>query len=289
MEIEINKDKLELKNLDKIINKKQNILKADIIDYYINVANIMLPHIKNRPFTMLHTPNGDRNKTFYQKQCPQNAPSFIETVTLESKTKNTIDWCLINNTQSLIYMANKSVYEMHVWHSKLPKIQNPSYVLIDIDPPENQFKNAVKIAHEFKNILDAININGFVKTSGGKGIHIYIPIKAVYTYTQTENFATNLCKIVEEKYPGIATTKRIIKDRNGKIYLDSLQNHAGKTIAAPYSIRIRDTINVSMPLLWENLNKDILPSDFTMQMALQMLKNGDIWQNIYKNKQILPI
>lgn len=280
-----------LKRLNKIYSEKDDIAKVEIIDYYIKIAPYLLPHIKNKPFSMIHFPEGVGGKNFYQKQCPVNAPEWLETIKLESSSeKGYITWCLINDAASIIYMANRSVIEMHTWFSRLPDLKKPDVAVIDLDPSGNTgFGEAIVIARAFRFLLKQLNIYAVPKTSGSRGIHIYIPIKPL-PFDEVQNFLNKLCGVVVATYPNLATTERIVKNRGDKIYLDAVQNASGKTIIAPYSLRVRVNLPVAAPLLWEELDNDNLKAaDFNIKNIFARLeKNGDLMKNFYAKAQTLP-
>lgn len=278
---------IELKNLNKFYDK--GITKAEVISYYIDIANYLLPHIINKPFSMIHFPDGVNGKNFYQKQCPKNAPSWLKTVKLKSETRGSIDWCLVNDLASIVYMASRSVIEMHTWFSRLPDLSKPDIAVIDLDPSGNTgFSEAQFIAKEFGTLLNQIGLYSVPKTTGSKGIHIYIPIKDA-SFDDVREFLERLCFIIESTYPKLATTERIVKRRENKIYLDWVQYGMGKTIAAPYSLRARPGLPVSTPLRWEELDKPIDPKEFNIYTILNRIKKeGDLFEGFYQRRQKLP-
>jgi len=286
----LDKLKVPLKNLDKLYTQKTKITKAEIINYYLKASHLILPHTKNKPFSMIHYPNGVEGDFFYQKECPKEAPDWLKTKAIPSSTRGEINWCLVNDLRSIVYMANRSVIEMHTWFSRLPNLKKADMAIIDLDPSGNAgFKEAVEIASAFGLILERINIFSVPMTSGGSGIHIRIPIKTS-SFAEIQTFLLKLCNIVSEAYPDIATTERIVDKRGDKIYLDAIQNAYGKTIIAPYSLRARESIPVATPLLWEELkDKNLKPENFTIKNIFERLeKIGDLFQDFYKKKQIIP-
>ncbi|MCL2522696.1 MAG: hypothetical protein FWE36_07565 [Erysipelotrichales bacterium] len=288
--INLNKLGIPLKNLDKSYTRKSIITKAEIIDYYIKANHLIQPHIKNKPFSMIHYPNGVGEDFFYQKECPKDAPFWLKTKAIPSSSKGEINWCLVNDLRSIIYMANRSVIEMHTWFSRLPNLKKADMAVIDLDPSgKSGFKEAIKIASAFGIILNKLNVFSVPMTSGGSGIHIRIPIKAL-PFSEIQDFLLKLCLIVTEAYPDIATTERIIDKRGDKVYLDAIQNAYGKTIIAPYSVRARESIPIATPLLWTELtNENLKPEDFTIKNIFKRLDSiGDLFQDFYKKKQLLP-
>src|SRR5690606_20095630 len=191
-----------------------------------------------------------------------------------------IAYLIGQNAASLIYMANLGCIEINPWNSRIGKLDYPDYGIIDLDPPEGvPFNKVIKIALEIKKVLDAMDISGYCKTSGSKGLHIFLPMGAKYGYDEVRNFIKLLCYIVQAKIPEIATMERQIKKRDGKIYLDYLQNRKGQTIASVYSVRPVPGAQVSAPLDWNELDKDISPSKFTIKnMPARIEKRGDLFK-----------
>ncbi len=281
-----------VKHLDKLYFPESQTTKADVLEYYIWAAPYILPHIKDKPFTMIHFPHGlsGDGKSFYQKQRPDGAPEWLDGVTLPSKARGQIDWCLVNDEASLAYMANRGVLEMHTWFSRLPDLSRADIAAIDLDPTGAVgFHEARVIARAFRALLTELHLQSFPKTSGGRGIHIYIPI-ALTPFEKIQEFLTPLCRIIKDAYPELATTERMIEKRGNRVYLDAVQVGGGKTLAAPYSLRVRPGAPVSAPLLWEELDDDrVKPADFNIvSIKARVEKYGDLMKDMYSIKQLLP-
>ncbi|MGY8914214.1 MAG: DNA ligase D [Flavobacteriales bacterium] len=278
--LEIDGIPVPITNVDKIYWPESGMTKYDLIDYYLEVSDVILPHLKDRPQSLHRHPNGIAEEGFYQKD-NESVPNWAETIALYSKSsERDIDYLLCQNTATLIYMANLGCIEINPWNSSIGKLEYPDYGIIDLDPPEGMpFKNVIKIALEFKKVLDAADIIGYCKTSGSKGLHIYLPMGAKYKYDEVRNFIKLLCFLVKEKVPEIATMERQIIKREGKIYLDYLQNRKGQTIASVYSVRPVKGAQVSTPLDWDELNTKINPAMFTIKnMPERLGKMGDLFQ-----------
>ena len=243
-----------LTNLDKIYFPEIGGTKAELIDYYIRMSPYILPYLKDRPFSMLHYPDGIHGKTFYQKQRPDDAPDWLQSVNLPSGEK-TIDWCLVNDLPSLIYMANRSCIETHAWFSRLPELNNPDVAIFDLDPSGNTgYKEAVAAALLVKTALDAYNLFSVPKLSGKTGVHVVVPIEPT-PFEKVREFLKKLCSSIENVQPSLFTTERIIAKRGDKVYLDAVQNGRGKTLPSPYSVRATPNANVSASVTWEELKK----------------------------------
>ena len=281
-----------LKNLDKPYDTEDggDATKGDIVDYYIRVAPYLLPHIIDKPFSMIHTPDGVRGgKVFYQKERPNNAPEQLKSVTIPSSKRGVINWCLVNDTTALVYMVSRSVIEMHTWFSRYPDLDKPDIAVIDLDPSgESGFAEAKVVAKTFGTLLAQLNIYGIPKTSGGKGMHICIPINPT-PYPQVQDFLHTLCHIVASTLPDITTLERSIQKRGSKVYLDAVQFGQGKTIAASYSLRAKKGLPVSTPLFWNELDNISNPTKLNLYNIFDRLsKVGDPMTDFYNKAQKLP-
>jgi len=281
-----------LKNLEKVYFPESGVSKADVLEYYLFAAPYILPHIKDKPFTMIHFPHGlgGDGKMFYQKQRPDNAPDWLHSVRLDSEKRGHIDWCLVNDEASLSYMVNRGVLEMHTWFSRLPDLDRADIAVIDLDPSgATGYPQARILAQAFHSLLDELKIKAFPKTSGGRGIHIAIPI-ALTPFNKIQEFLLSLCRIIAEAYPETATMERFIDKRGNRVYLDAVQNQAGKTIAAPYSLRVKRGAPVSAPLFWEELEDEFFtPADINItNIKSRIERYGDLTEGFYSIKQILP-
>jgi len=268
-----------ISNIDKIYWPESGLTKYDLIDYYLELSDYILPHLVDRPQSLHRHPNGIQEEGFYQKD-NESLPEWMKTKIIYSKSsERNIEYLLCQNTASLIYMANLGCIEINPWNSRVGSLDFPDYGIIDLDPPDGMdFQNVIRIAKEFKSVLDAADIEGFFKTSGSKGLHIFIPIGAKYSYEEVRNFIKLLCYYVSERLPKIATMERRIKNREGKIYLDYLQNRRGQTIASVYSVRPLKGAPVSMPIDWSELKNGLSPQKFNIQNAQNRLsKKKDLF------------
>jgi len=290
MDIHINGSALEIKNPDKIYFPDQGILKAEVIEYYIKIAPYILPHLIGRPFSMIFFPSGKRDDSFFQKQRPIDAPNFVASVRIPSERRGHINWCTVDNLETLVYFANKSVIEMHTWFSRRDSLDKPDIAVLDIDPSGNTgLKEAAAVANAFRAILDELKIYSVPKTSGSRGIHIFIPIVAQYTYEEIRKLLFFMCKVVLESYPSLCTDERTVIKRGDRIYLDAVQFGRGKTLALPYSLRCRPGAPVSTPLKWEEVNSSLDASDYNIRTIFERLdKIGDLMSDFYKRAQKLP-
>lgn len=274
---------LHLTNQDKIYFPEYAITKGEVINYYKAVAPYILPYLKNRPQSMNRFPNGRTGKSFYQKDIDTDkVPNWLQTVKVHSETNDKdLNYLLCNDEATLLFMANLGCIDFNPWNSKVQKLDYPDWMVIDIDPEKDDFKEVVEVALMVKQVMDEVNTKCYCKTSGASGLHVYIPLKAKYTYETVKIFAELIAREVQQRLPNTTTLERSIKKRNQKIYIDYLQNRKGQTLAAPYSIRPQKGATVSTPLEWEEVNETLHPSQFTIKNVLERLnKTGDLWRPV---------
>ena len=283
----INQAKLIIKNPQKIFWPEDNFTKADVMKYYADMWSYLSPHIHNRPVSLVRYPNGITGDFFYQKNIP-NPPPWVQTFPVQSDQRM-VNYGLINNLETLIWMVNLGCIEVHPWLSAVDSLDSPSYIIFDLDPMEPAvFNDAVRIALYIKSILDALSLKSFPKISGATGIHIYLPVKKIYTFTQTSSFVKKIGEIIIKSFPDLATNERKVTDRTGKVYIDHLQNLSGKTIASVYSLRPFPGAPASLPVYWEEL-PDVHPLMFNIRTAPKRVqKIGDLFKPLLSFVQELP-
>jgi bifunctional non-homologous end joining protein LigD len=282
--ISIDNNTLKLTNIFKPYWPRQNITKGDMLSYYRNISQWIIPHLVNRLQSLHRYPDGIEGKHFFHKDI-ESVPEWVNTFSLNSEGENkTIRYLLCQNEATLVYMANLGTIEINPWMSRIESLDNPDYMVIDLDPLNCPFKWVVKTALVTHEILQRIDTPHYVKTSGATGMHIYVPLGAIYTYEQSRQFALLICTLVNRRLPKHTSLERIPGNREGKVYLDYLQNIKGKTIVAPYSLRPIAFAPVSTPLLWEELNDDLTPDLFTIQNTKKRLElYGDLWKPLLED------
>lgn len=279
-DLKIGKTTLHLTNQNKIYFPDSGITKGEIVQYYNEVADLMLPYLKNRPQSMNRFPNGISASGFYQKDVDVNKiPSWLKTEKVYSESNDKyLDYLICNNKQTLLYMANLGCIDINPWNSTIKKIENPDWLVIDIDPEKDNFQEVIQTALTVKEVMDELEAECYCKTSGATGLHVYIPLGAKYNYDQVKILAELLAIEIQQRLPEITSLERTVKKRNHKIYVDYLQNRRGQTLAAPYSVRPVAGATVSTPLEWNEVNKKLHPSLFHIKNALQRFeKKGDLW------------
>jgi len=269
------------------------ITKGDLFEYYGEIAPAIVPHLKNRPFTMKRWREGLKGGSFFQKQAPKGMPSWIKTRQFRTWPREggsrLVDFPLVNDRETLLWMVQMHCIDMNAWYSQVDKPERPDYVVFDLDPPEsrNGFTQAIRVAHLVRKALERLELDSYVKTSGADGIHVLVPITRRSTYADTYEFAERLSRALEGENPGLVTTEWLKKKRRG-VLVDHRQNGHGKTIASPYSVRPKAGAPVSTPLHWEELGEKVRPRDFGMREALARVeKHGDLFEPVLQGGQAL--
>jgi bifunctional non-homologous end joining protein LigD len=278
-------EELEITHPDKPLWKNFTIQKIDYIHYLREVSPFMLPFLENRLLTVIRYPHGTFGEPFYQKNCPDYAPDFVQT-----HNEDNINYIVCNNLKTLIWLGNQLAMEFHIPFQTLD-CKRPSEIVFDLDPPSKEaFHLAIKAALLIKEVLDQLNLIGFIKTSGNKGLQIYLPLpENVYTYDETRLFTAFIADYLISQDPNSFTTERLKKNRGNKLYVDYVQYSAGKTIVAPYSMRGNDHAGVATPLFWEEVDEHLKLLSFNMANALSRIqKKRDPFKNYFQTKQIQP-
>ncbi len=283
--ITIGKIKFKTTNRQKIFFPDEAITKGDVIDYYLKMGQYILPYLKDRPESLLRTPNGINGSNFFHKDAGGDAPAFVKSIELYSESANkTIDYILCNNQATLTYLNNLGCIEINPWHSTIKSLDKPDYMIIDIDPSEkNTFEHVIEAALVVKEILDKAGAVSVCKTSGASGLHIYVPMSKRYTYEQVKDFAYLICMLASEQLPDTTTLERSLSKRSkSKIYMDYLQNRKGQTIASVYSLRPKQGATVSTPLWWKEVKPGLSPLEFNIKTVPErIIKTGDIFSDIF--------
>ncbi|HEX8181706.1 MAG TPA: non-homologous end-joining DNA ligase [Pyrinomonadaceae bacterium] len=279
-----------LTNLDKVYWPDDGYTKADLIRYYYEISAYILPYLKDRPLIMKRYPNGIKGPFFHQHDVNE-APDFVQTATLDVEEGHTVDYIIGGDLPTLIYMANLGAIERHPWHSRLRNLARPDWFVFDLDPgPGVEFTTICELAISVRDLLTEIGLACYPKTSGSRGLHVYVPIKPVYDYEQIAELAEQVATLVARAQPEIATVERALKKRKrGQIYVDHMQNARGKSVVAPYSVRPRAGACVSAPLTWREVErKRITPQDFTIKNLLRRVRaKGDLFEPVRTSGQRL--
>jgi bifunctional non-homologous end joining protein LigD len=291
-EIRRGRRKLTLSNLDKVFWPDEGITKGDLLAYYRDVAAVLVPHLRGRPFTMKRYPDGWQGKNFFQKDAPKHRPPWLRTAPFPATTREgetrTIEYALVEDDLALLWMVNMGCIDMHAWSSRADRPERPDWVLFDLDPSEGVgFAEAVEVALLVKQALELVGLTGFPKTSGSRGIHVLVPISRRHTFAQSHEFASVVAGALARAHPGLVTTEWSKTKRKG-VLVDANQNGLGKTTASVYSVRPRAGAPVSAPLRWEELEPSLDPAQFTMEAVLdRAATHGDLFAGVLESRQSL--
>jgi len=279
-QVEVEGQSITLTNLTKVFWPEEKYTKADIMLYYNQIADIILPHLKDRPQSLLRFPNGIKGENFFQKDVGMLNASWLHKIkiALDSQEK-TVEYLLCQDKASLLYILNLGCIDFNPWSSRVGELENPDYLILDLDPEKASFDQVIEVAQTTRKVLEDLEITSFPKTSGKRGLHIYLPMGAKYTYEQVRQFSQLLALQIQNQTPKLVSLKRNPEDRPGKVYIDYLRNGRGQTAASVYSLRAWPGATVSTPLNWNEVNKRLDPSKFNIKtVSKRLAKIGDIFK-----------
>jgi len=288
--------KLPVSNLQKILYPATGFTKGDVINYYIGVSQVLLPHLKNRPVTLKRYPDGVEGFFFYERHCPEHRPKWLKTARAERHSKgNPVDYCVINDLPSLVWAANLADIELHTFLHKGSSISRPSSVAFDLDPgAPADIVDCCRVALWMKEIFDALGLQSFAKTSGSKGLQVHVPLNSPVTYAKTKSFSKMIAEYLERRHPDSVVSNMQKARRKGKVLIDWSQNDDHKTTVSVYSLRAKDHPTVSTPLQWREVQaaakktggkKLVFESG---EIPARIKKHGDLYAPVLTLKQKLP-
>ena len=279
---------IERSNLEKVFWPESGLRKRDLLAYFEAVADYLVPAIKNRPLTVKRYPDGIEGFAFYQKDTPKYAPDWVRTATYHAESaKRDVRYTLCNSSKTLLWLANQATIELHPWLSRVDRIWLPDHLVFDLDPPEDGFAMAVEVAFVVREALAELDLTAAVKTSGAKGVHLYMPLQRRHGYDRVREVAFTLGERVRERIPDLATTEFKKADRGRRVYLDAGRNAPGAHVVAPYSPRARPGAPVSFPVSWKDLRR-IHPQNFTITNVPKILeRKGNLWATLMPEPQSL--
>ncbi len=281
---------LTLSHLDKILFPESGLHKADVLEYYVRIAPYLLPHLKNRPLSLLRFPNGIKESGFWEKEAPEGKPDWVPIWSHRSESRgDKIQWVVCNDLPTLVWLANLACIDFHPWFSRTDRPDRPDFVVFDLDPtPPAGFPQALQVARLVKAVLDPFGLRAYVKTSGATGLHVYLPIQCHYSYKQVRGFARNVAALMIRRFPDLITLEWKIDRRTGKVRIDFTQNVAGKTLASVYSMRPMEGAPVSCPLVWEELTDSLNPASLNyLSIHARLERMGDLFAGSLKDRQNL--
>ncbi|AGI39604.1 DNA polymerase domain-containing protein [Thermoclostridium stercorarium subsp. thermolacticum DSM 2910] len=274
----MNKSRLQISNPDKLLFPDVGITKLEYIEKLYELSGYILKYTKGRALTTIHYPDGVSEKSYYQKNIPSHAPDFVS-----HKLIGDIDYIIMDSAETLLWLGNMAALEFHIPFNSITRPDHPDALVFDLDPSEGQsFAQVTDAAMIIYNTLEELGIRSYCKTSGATGLQIAVPLAGEIDYDTARKVNEFFGRYFAQKYPDVFTIERKINDRGKKIYFDYLQMWKGKTIICPYSPRATKTANVSAPVLWEEVEKGIVPEDFTLKNIIQRLEEkGDLYESVY--------
>jgi bifunctional non-homologous end joining protein LigD len=291
--IEIGRRTVRLTHPDRVLFPEDGVTKGDLARYYGEIGDVIVPHLRERPFTLKRYPHGIHGQAYFHKQAPKGKPSWIPTRQFgtwpRAGESRLVDFTLVNETAALVWMVQMNCIDMNAWYSRVDKPERPDYVVFDLDPPDsrNGFAQAIRVAHLIREALEELELRSYPKTSGADGIHVLVPITRRSSYPDTYELAERVSRGLEARNLGLVTTEWLKKKRRG-VLVDHRQNGHGKTIAAAYSVRPKPGAPVSTPLRWEELGEKVRPRDFGMREVLRRVeRHGDLFEPVLHGGQAL--
>jgi bifunctional non-homologous end joining protein LigD len=299
LEVEVDGKPLKLSNLDKVFYPKTGFTKGQVVDYYTRVAPAILPHLAGRPLTMKRYPNGVEGKFFYEKECPKHRPDWVRTKRIVSrgstKDRTHVNFCIVDDLATLVWAANLADLEMHTSLSRADDMAHPTTVAFDLDPgPGTTIVECCQIATWLRTIFGELGIEGFPKTSGSKGLQVYVPLNSGATYTKTRAFALAVAELLERTHPGLVVSNMKKELRKGKVLVDWSQNNQHKTTVCVYSLRAKDAPTASTPVTWDEVEQCLKKGDpdllsFESGEVLKRIdKHGDLFEPVLTLQQEAP-
>jgi bifunctional non-homologous end joining protein LigD len=287
---------LAVSNLDKVLYPKAGFTKGEIIHYYIQIAPVLLPHLKDRPLTMKRYPNGVEAEFFYEKNCPTHRPKWVKTAKVWSEgNQREMHYCLAQDLPTLVWAANLADIELHTSLSRKGDVARPTMMVFDLDPgAPADIVQCCQVGLWLREILEGLKLKSWAKTSGSKGLQVYVPLNTAVTYDQTKELSHALAEYLEHEHPKLVVSKMAKALRNGKIFVDWSQNDEHKTTICVYSLRAKEQPTASTPVTWEEVKETLKRKDakrlvFRCEQTLARVeKMGDLFEEIETLKQKLP-
>ena len=287
---------LTLSNLDKVLYPAANFTKGDVIDYCVQAAPALLAHLRGRPLTLKRYPEGAQGPSFYEKRCPPHRPSWVRTAAVYSQHRQgNIDFCVADDLPTLVFVANLAALELHPYLHRAPELERPTALVLDLDPgPPANVLQCCEVALLLRSLLEALGLMAFPKTSGSKGMQLYVPLNVAVSYPETKTFARALASGLASRRPDLVLSSMSRSLRTGRVFIDWSQNDPHKTTICAYSLRARERPTVSTPLRWEELERALDARDpgrlaFEASATLERLqRHGDLFGPVETMEQKLP-
>ena len=294
-EMDVGGTRMKVSNLDKVLYPKSGFTKGQVIDYYIRISHDLLPHLKNRPITLKRYPDGVEGFFFYEKRCPPHRPDWVKTAKVTGGKAGDIDYCMMNDLPALVWAANLADLELHTFLHKAPAISRPTAIAFDLDPgPPADIVLCCQVGLWVRDVFESLGLKSFAKTSGSKGLQVYVPLNTAVTYDQTKEFAHTLAQKLETEYPKVVVSKMLKTLREGKVLVDWSQNDEHKTTVNVYSLRAKEHPTVSTPVTWDEVETTLKKKKpelltFECDTVLKRVEElGDLFAPVLQLKQKLP-
>ncbi|APV44946.1 ATP-dependent DNA ligase LigD [Dehalogenimonas formicexedens] len=275
---------IELTNLDKVFFP-DGTTKSDLIRYYLKIATVMLPHLEGRPLSFQRFPDGVDAEGFFQKQAPRSYPDWIKRIS--QGQKEIVDYASADSAADLVYFAQQAVIVFHTALARGDKADYPDLMIFDLDPQTDSFEPVRQTAFGLKELLDGLDLKSYLKVTGGRGLHVTVPLDRGDNFENVHGFALRLARFYQTRHPDDTTTEMSKAKRGSRVFIDVNRNHFSQTAVAPYSVRARKTPSIAAPITWEELESpDLKPDGYTIENIFKLLeRRPDPWKNIYKNGQ----
>jgi bifunctional non-homologous end joining protein LigD len=288
--------KIQVSNLDKVLYPKAGFTKGQVIDYYIRIAPVLLPHLKDRPLTMKRYPDGVEGEFFYEKNCPSHRPKWVQTAKVWSESnERMMNYCLAQDLPTLVWAANLADLELHTSLSRKDKIKRPTMMVFDLDPGlPADIVQCCQVGLWLRDLLDKMKMKSFAKTSGSKGLQVYVPLNTAVTYDQTKDLSRALAQHLEGEHGDLVTSNMSKSVRKGKVFVDWSQNDEHKTTICVYSLRAKEAPTVSTPVTWDEVGNCLKKKKADLlkfrsdKVITRVEKMGDLFEPVEKLKQKLP-
>lgn len=288
-ELKFGKYIVGLSNTKKVFFPDEGYTKGDLIDYYRNISEYMIPFLEERPLVMLRYPDGINGESFFHKDTPDYFPDWIQTEPVKKEGGGVVNHVICNNAATLVYIANQGCITPHIWLSKKYRLYYPDMLIFDLDPSGEDFKEVVFAARKLRELLtDELNIITFIKTTGSKGVHVEIPLLRKEKFDKVREFGKNVAEVLSLRYPEKLTTEIRKNKRRGRVFIDVARNAYAQTAVAPYAVRAKPGAPIATPIDWEELNEEMTPTKYNIKNIFRRLpQKNDPWKDFRKHAETL--